>query len=153
MKRWKQMTQQKLARKAKRKRKKINPKTDLKLTKSNLKVRRKLMIKKIKRTDSQVVIITDYLTRNLQFKINWLKVARKINLKVNLNTKIRKRKIKSKVGKVVMKKFWNNQKVINTNEDKAAVVAYKKSTKIDLKSMKATAKERKKVARVIQTGH
>jgi hypothetical protein len=64
------MTQQKLARKAKRKRKKINPKTDLKLTKSNLKVRRKLMIKKIKRTDSQVVIITDYLTRNLQFKIN-----------------------------------------------------------------------------------
>lgn len=147
------MTQQKLARKAKRKRKKINPKTDLKLTKSNLKVRRKLMIKKIKRTDSQVVIITDYLTRNLQFKINWLKVARKINLKVNLNTKIRKRKIKSKVGKVVMKKFWNNQKVINTNEDKAAVVAYKKSTKIDLKSMKATAKERKKVARVIQTGH
>ena len=146
------MTQQKLARKAKRKRK-INPKTDLKLTKSNLKVRRKLMIKKIKRTDSQVVIITDYLTRNLQFKINWLKVAGKINLKVNLNTKIRKRKIKSKVGKVVMKKFWNNQKVINTNEDKAAVVAYKKSTKIDLKSMKATAKERKKVARVIQTGH
>lgn len=43
--------------------------------------------------------------------------------------------------------------MINTNEDKAAVVAYKKSTKIDLKSMKATAKERKKVARVIQTGH